>query len=121
MFQEQQTEVFFPDPPQSPNNKGYYLIYGTWTQLIQQSPIATMENPNPTAQILQRSLSLNECIEVSPVIYLLAMQKYRPGYAITFAMSISKEMFNWYKECERVMNEAVKKQDESVEEPSTIQ
>lgn len=124
----EQKTIDLPPPPNTANAHNYYFIYGEWTQVYEQSSIATADNPNPSGGLISRQVGINECIAMHPVLYYVLMQSARPGYTIKWATGIDKALFDWYKEIEKRVNKAIakareggpnEKQEEVLEEVST--
>lgn len=104
--------IDLPPVPTSPNNQGYWLVYGEWFEIAQKSAIATPENPNPAAQPMQRKIGVNEIIDIHPAVFYISAQTSRPFYTIKWAMSVSKEIYLWYKEVERRAERVAKQMQE---------
>lgn len=96
-----------PPPPILPGHQSYYMVYGEWTEIREQSAISTIENPNPKPGRVQMRIGINEVIAMTPLLYFVAVQGARPGYVVHWAMPISKEMYHWYKQVEKLVNEAM--------------
>lgn len=114
--------IKLPPPPQRKETQVYYFILGKWTQYmeVEGSALVTAENPVPQqAQVLQRTVELNEAIDVHPIVYSLMARQVRPGYKITMAVAVNKELYEWYKEVERIIGLEYKKQREEKDADKT--
>lgn len=98
--------INIPSPPAHPDNHGHWFIYGEWMRLVETSALATPENPNPQG-VRQVKVGSNEVIAMHPACYLIIVQQARPGYTVRAMVKITKEMYDWYKTVERMIQAAI--------------
>lgn len=103
----EQKMLDIPSPPGTAEAHGHYFVYGEWVGLRQESSVATLDNPNPTGQVVQIKYGKNEAIAMHPAVYAIVIQQARPGYTVRAWSGISQELFDWYRLVERKINQAL--------------
>lgn len=81
--------------PQCANNQ-YWFITEEWNELIESSPIATVENPNPQQMrgIVRRKQ--NMVIAMHPVAHAVIQQASgKKDYVLTDPLLIKRELYDW--------------------------
>lgn len=96
-----------PNPPDTPESKGYYYVYGEWTRTLEGRKVATANNPNPPG-VVRQTIQMNEAISMHPAIFTELIQEQRPGYAVKAWSPISKALYDWCIEVQRRKNQAIR-------------
>lgn len=81
--------------PQSANNQ-YWFVTEEWNELVESSPIATPDNPNPQQMrgIVRRKQNL--VIAMHPVAHAVIQQASgKSDYALTNQLLIKRELYEW--------------------------
>ena len=81
--------------PQCANNQ-YWFITEEWNELVETSPIATLENPNPQQMrgIIRRKQNL--VIAMHPVAHAVLQQASgKQDYVLTDPLLIKRELYDW--------------------------
>lgn len=87
--------------PQCAGNQ-YWFITEEWNELVESSPIATIENPNPVrhASIVCRKQNL--VIAMHPVAHAIIQQASgKQDYVLTDPLLIKREIYDWVIELNR--------------------
>lgn len=92
-------------PPDTPEIKSYYFIYGEWNVVVEGSKVVS-PNGQPQADSFHR-IGMNEVIAMHPAIFTVLIQQTRPGYTVRSWGGISRELFLWWKEVERLKKAAM--------------
>lgn len=76
----------------NPLQKSYYFITAEW-MVVPQTSLLVPNAPQQEPHMVKG----NAVIEMHPSIYSVLMQQKAPGYVVTFAMQINKEMYEQVK------------------------